>query len=80
MDLEPVLALAGVDATVLVQTVDTLDDTDSMLAADDRHRFIKAIVGWIPLTGARSAYAAGVLLYGQRPSARRVWQVVRTGS
>ena len=36
--------------------------------------------GWIPLTGARSAYAAGVLLYGQRPSARRVWQVVRTGS
>ena len=33
MDLEPELALARVDATVLVQTVDTLDDTDSMLAA-----------------------------------------------
>ncbi len=55
MDLEPDLALAGVDATVLVQTVDTLDDSDSMLAAVDRHRFIKAIVGWIPPTGARSA-------------------------
>ena len=29
---------------------------------------------------ASRIYAAGVLLYGQRPSIRRVWQVVRTGT
>lgn len=54
-DLEPELAAARIDATVLVQTVDTIDDTDSMLAAADRHRFIQAVVGWVPLTGTRSA-------------------------
>ena len=49
-DLEPELEPAGIDATVLVQTVDTLDDTDAMLASADRHAFIGAVVGWVPLT------------------------------
>ncbi|HEY3335479.1 MAG TPA: ABC transporter permease [Candidatus Limnocylindrales bacterium] len=39
---------------------------------------VVSIVGalWV----AARIYAAGVLLYGQRPSVRTVWQVVRTGS
>ena len=65
-DLEPELGPAGIDATVLVQTVDTLDDTDSMLATADRHRFIGAVVGWVPLIGARAAEAA----LDARPDAR----------
>ena len=54
-DLEPELGPAGIDATVLVQTVDTLDDTDSMLARAAEHHFIGAVVGWVPLAGASAA-------------------------
>ena len=57
-DLQPELDAAGIDATVVVQTVDTLDDTDSMLALSDRHAFIGAVVGWVPLTGASGVEAA----------------------
>ncbi len=57
-DLEPELGPAGIDATVLVQTVATLDDTDSMLAMADRHPFIGAVVGWVPLDDVRAAEAA----------------------
>jgi L-fuconolactonase len=57
-DLEPQLGPAGIDATVLVQTVNTLEDTDSMLANADRHAFIGAVVGWVPLTGARATEVA----------------------
>ncbi len=57
-DLEPELRPARIDATVLVQTAATLDDTDSMLAVADRHAFVGAVVGWVPLAGARAAEAA----------------------
>ena len=57
-DLEPELAPAGIDATVLVQTVGTLDDTDAMLANADRHAFIGAVVGWVPLTDPESTERA----------------------
>ena len=58
-DLQPELVAAGIDATVLVQTVDTLDDTDAMLATADRHAFVAAVVGWVPLTDARSTRRPG---------------------
>ena len=57
-DLEPLLGPARIDATVLVQTVGTLADTDAMLAAADRYPFIGAVVGWVPLDDARGAEAA----------------------
>ena len=57
-DLEPELRAAGIHGTVLVQTVDTLDDTDSMLAAADRHAFIAAVVCWLPLLDVGAAEAA----------------------
>jgi L-fuconolactonase len=57
-DLEPELGPARIDATVLVQTVDTLEDTDSMLADADRHPWIGAVVGWVPLTDPRATEAA----------------------
>jgi L-fuconolactonase len=57
-DLETELGHAGIDASVLVQTVATLDDTDSMLATADRHPFVGAVVGWVPLADARAAEAA----------------------
>jgi L-fuconolactonase len=57
-DLEPLLGPARMDATVLVQTVGTLDDTDAMLGVADRYPFIGAVVGWVPLDDARRAEAA----------------------
>lgn len=57
-DLEPELAAARIDATVLVQTVDTLDDTDAMLGAAARNPFIAGVVGWLPLLDAHAMAAA----------------------
>jgi L-fuconolactonase len=55
VDLEPELAPARVSGTVLVQTVNTLEDTDSMLANADRHPWITAVVGWVPLADPAAA-------------------------
>jgi L-fuconolactonase len=54
-DLWPELLSAAVDATVLVQTVDTLDDTDAMIRARAANPWIAGIVGWVPLTDVRTA-------------------------
>ena len=57
-DLEPELRPAGIDFTVLAQTVNTLEDTDLMLANADCHGFIGAVIGWVPLADARATEAA----------------------
>ncbi|MEV0825374.1 amidohydrolase family protein [Nonomuraea rubra] len=48
-ELIPQLAAAGVDRTVLVQSMDSYADTDAMLAQADAHDFVGAVVGWVPL-------------------------------
>ncbi|MBB3769561.1 L-fuconolactonase [Angulomicrobium tetraedrale] len=45
-DLQPLLAAAGINGTVLVQTMEREADTAYMLGLADRHPFIKAVVGW----------------------------------
>jgi L-fucono-1,5-lactonase len=57
-EFEPELLGARMDASVLVQTVNTLDDTDAMLATADRHDYVAAVVGWVPLADPRSAARA----------------------
>src|SRR3954447_5859487 len=57
-DLEPELAAARIDGTVLVQTVNTLEETDSMLAVADGHPFVRGVVAWVPLTDAGRAESA----------------------
>jgi L-fuconolactonase len=54
-DLAPELAAARIDATVVVQTNDTLVDTDAMVAAAATNPWIAGIVGWAPLTDLRAA-------------------------
>lgn len=49
-DLEPELAAAGVDGTVIVQAANSVADTEAMFAAADRHPRISAVVGWVDLT------------------------------
>lgn len=48
-ELEPQLRAAGVDRTVLVQSANSFEDTDSMLAHAHEHAWIGAVVGWVPL-------------------------------
>jgi L-fuconolactonase len=49
-DLEPLLAAAGVDYTVLVQTVPSVAETREFLATAAAARFVAGVVGWVDLT------------------------------
>ena len=51
---------------VLVQTVDTLDDTDSMLDVADRYPFVRGVVGWVPLDDPGAAEEALDVRAGRR--------------
>ncbi len=73
-DLEPELATVGIDGTVLVQTTDTLEETDAMLDVADRHSFVRAVVGWIPLTDVAEAEAA--LDVRPRPALRGIRHLI----
>ncbi|MEZ0212120.1 MAG: amidohydrolase [Xanthobacteraceae bacterium] len=71
-DLKPLLAAAGFEATVLVQTMEREADTAYMLDLAARHTFIKAVVGWTDLKAADSPdavvrLAGNPLLKGLRP-------------
>ena len=48
-ELEPQLQAAGVDKTVIVQSMDSYADTDSMLAIAEAHDWVAGVVGWAPL-------------------------------
>ncbi len=48
-DLEPHLRDSGVDKTILVQAMNSDEDTAYMLDMADRYSWIGAVVGWIPL-------------------------------
>jgi L-fuconolactonase len=49
-DLRPAAAAAGVDATVLVQTVTVAAETPEMLALADADPLVAGVVGWTDLT------------------------------
>jgi L-fuconolactonase len=49
-DLRPLLAAAGVDSTVLVQTVPSVEETREFLAVAAATDFVAGVVGWVDLT------------------------------
>jgi|SRR5579859_857168 len=49
-DLEPLLEAAGVERTVLVQTLSSLDETVEFLRTAAATPFIAGVVGWVDLT------------------------------
>jgi L-fuconolactonase len=49
-DLRPVLKTNGVDATVLVQTWHSMDETRDFLATAGDVEFVAGVVGWVDLT------------------------------
>ncbi len=48
-DLAPQLKAAGIDQTVLVQSMNSFEDTASMLTQAEDFDWIGAVVGWVPL-------------------------------
>lgn len=71
-ELEPQLRAAGVDRTVLVQSANSFEDTDAMLAQAEAHSWIGAVVGWVPLEDPKAAAAALDERYGGRTAFRGV--------
>lgn len=49
-DLEPLLGAAGIDATILVQTRSSAEETSEFLAIAARTPFVRGVVGWVDLT------------------------------
>jgi L-fuconolactonase len=49
-ELAPLLVANGVDRTVLVQTISSLEETQAFLATAARTEFIAGVVGWVDLT------------------------------
>ncbi|OLP62005.1 amidohydrolase [Xaviernesmea oryzae] len=54
-DLIPQLKAAGVDGTVVVQSLPKGEDTRFLLDLAERHDFILGVVGWVDLKGAQAA-------------------------
>jgi len=48
-ELEPQLATAGVDKTVIVQSMDSYADTNSMLKIAENYDWVAGVVGWVPI-------------------------------
>jgi L-fuconolactonase len=57
-DLQPELDACGITSTVLVQSMDSYEDTDFMLEVADRWPRVRAVVGWVPLTRPDEAATA----------------------
>ncbi|HEX5685157.1 MAG TPA: amidohydrolase family protein [Ideonella sp.] len=71
-DLAPLRGAAGVDGTVLVQSLPSEDDTRWMLSLADQQAFILGVVGWVDMKAADAparitALASHPRLKGLRP-------------
>lgn len=52
-DLAPLLHAAGIDRSVLVQTIASVDETKWFLELAGQHEFLAGVVGWVDLTDGR---------------------------
>ena len=57
-DLAPLVREAGVDATVVVQAADALDETAFLLEQAARADWVAGVVGWVPLADPAAASRA----------------------
>ena len=49
-DMRPLLAAAGVDKTIIVQTIPAVDETEEFLQIAAETDFVAGVVGWVDLT------------------------------
>lgn len=71
-DLAPLLQECGIDGTVLVQSLPSIQDSLTLLELAHQHAFIRAVVGWVDLKSATAAHdiarlAADPKFRGVRP-------------
>ena len=57
-ELAPQLEQARVEKTVLVQAMDSYEDTEHMLAVAEQYEFVAGVVGWVPLLRPNEAAEA----------------------
>jgi L-fuconolactonase len=74
-ELEPQLQAVGIAGTVLVQAANGFEDTRAMLELGDRFSWIKAVVGWIPLTEPAIASRA-LEVFGNHPKLKGVRHLI----
>lgn len=74
-DLEPQLKAAGIDQTVLVQSMDSLEDTVAMLTQAEDFDWIGAVVGWVPLLD-HAAERKALDRYSQHPKFRGIRHLI----
>ena len=74
-DLEPQLKAAGVDQTVLVQSMDSSEDTLAMLTQAEDFDWIGAVVGWVPLLDHQAERKA-LDRYSQHPKFRGIRHLI----
>ncbi|MEX1030848.1 MAG: amidohydrolase family protein [Paenibacillaceae bacterium] len=78
-ELEPQLQRAGINKTVLVQAMDSYEDTDYMLETASSYDWIGGVVGWVPLNRPIEAarmldnYAANPFFKGVRHLIHEEW-------
>jgi len=64
-DLKPLLDAGGIDRTVVVQTVSSLEETREFLQAAADNEFIAGVVGWVDLTDRSVANTLAELRQGE---------------
>src|SRR5450432_2870427 len=52
-DLQPLLGPAGVDGVISVEARQSLEETHALLGLADENKFIRGVVGWVPLVSER---------------------------
>ncbi|MCC3375927.1 amidohydrolase [Cohnella sp. REN36] len=74
-ELEPVLKKLGVDKTVLIQAMDSYEDTDYMLETAVCCSWIGGVVGWVPLDRPEEA-ALRLERYRRNPNFKGVRHLI----
>jgi len=64
-DLAPLVGRAGIDRTILVQTISSIDETREFLATASATAFIGGVVGWVDLTDAAVGNTIAELTAGE---------------
>ena len=60
-ELRPLLENSGVDRTILVQTISSVDETREFLAIAAANEFIGGVVGWVDLRSEKLGEALALL-------------------
>lgn len=63
-DMRPLLRANGIEGTIIVQTIPSLEETEEFLATAAATEFVKGVVGWVDLTDPDIARVLARLLSG----------------